>query len=1339
MAKIVLRNGIKLLGTLESGVGDNILTRDSTDNSVGSISPVDPSAYLTTSLSDGNILLGSNLNVATARVVTGDVTISNLGVTSITADSITNADINTAAGIAYSKLELTGTIVNNDIATSANISRTKIAAGSAYRVLINNNLGVFSEASTITAARVLISDANGIPTHSTITSTTLAFLDASSSIQTQINNKLSFSSGISPSDGDIIYYGSGSWTNLAAGADGEVLTLASGLPSWTAGVSNGLPSGGTTDQYLRKIDATNYNVEWGTLTLSDVTDVTATVADVNLLDGLNAAGVTNTELLYINGVTSNIQSQLTGKQDRALAYNALWVGNVSGIPIQLGAGTNGYVLTSVSGVPQWQPSVAGFASPMTTEGDLILGDTGGAAIRLGIGTPGQVLTSDGTTASWGTPPYASSTLPDGNILVGNVSNIATSVTMSGDVTINNTGVTTIGAGAVGYSKLASSATDAFWKVTGNSTLTGNTAIIGSYRLDLGTTANKLTNLLGEVGGVGSTILFTQSHSGVTRRVGMAEGLGFILDVGSDATGDIYQRNASGVLSRLASVATGNVLLSGGVATVNSWGKVGLSTHVSGILPVTNGGTGSSSFSTTNGVVTFNGSSLVTSASFQILGGGSMEGTTHDGTSSFRAALNATGYRAGFVSRNINTGSTASSGFSASDTSSGSAINGGHLKFTSTGYTEDSNTGVKQSQLILENNRSVGTGGILLWANGTTPGQIQFSIGSGAGSLKATMNNGGFGLGTITPTALLHIAAGTATAGTAPLKLTTGTALTTPEDGALEYHSSHLYFTIGSTRYQLDQQGGGGSVATDTIWDAAGDLAIGTGSNTAARLAIGAATQVLTSNGTTAAWSYNILQRTEPASTYTIQNSDLGYEIIFSNSSGCVVTIPNTLSVDSFWFSATKGTAMTSGDLSFVASSTTLNTIDSELTISEVSGSATWRRVGATSAWYGAGAFGTGGGGGISNTAANNELAKSDGTDIGPSGLFSTTAGDLTLGTGLAGVTRTVLADSSGSNSSLVLQSKGSGYVSMLSNDTSLGVNGSGSGASLSRSTAGTNSLQSIMTYSLTGGTVSNGFGMRFLYDLEIPNGSPHEAGQVHLYWEDSTLDSEDSRYKIQTVTAGSLGDTLSISGGVSTLTSTNLTVTGAIYGYGALRSRNSGGDEYTDIYPTAILNYNTTGTKGTFSILSASGASGSINGDDLLLQSGTGELSTNGNGGNVFLEAGAGEGSGVQGRVYVNHSAGFSSGEYIPIDGINADVTESADFTLTEQHRGKLIYCNKAGTQTVTMPTGFLKGWNTVLIAWGATTVIATSGTVVGKTATTAQYETLALTHSITSETYLGI
>lgn len=60
---------------------------------------------------------------------------------------------------------------------------------------------------------------------------------------------------------------------------------------------------------------------------------------------------------------------------------------------------------------------------------------------------------------------------------------------------------------------------------------------------------------------------------------------------------------------------------------------------------------------------------------------------------------------------------------------------------------------------------------------------------------------------ILPTARLHLPAGTATVSTAPLKFTTGIALTTPEDGAIEYHNSHLYFTISNTRYQIDQQSG----------------------------------------------------------------------------------------------------------------------------------------------------------------------------------------------------------------------------------------------------------------------------------------------------------------------------------------------------------------------------------------------------------------------------------------------------------------------------------------------------------------------------------------------------
>ncbi len=57
-----------------------------------------------------------------------------------------------------------------------------------------------------------------------------------------------------------------------------------------------------------------------------------------------------------------------------------------------------------------------------------------------------------------------------------------------------------------------------------------------------------------------------------------------------------------------------------------------------------------------------------------------------------------------------------------------------------------------------------------------------------------------GIGQTSPTASLHVQAGTATAGTSPVKLTAGTNLTTPEAGAVEYDGHKLYFTpVGARR------------------------------------------------------------------------------------------------------------------------------------------------------------------------------------------------------------------------------------------------------------------------------------------------------------------------------------------------------------------------------------------------------------------------------------------------------------------------------------------------------------------------------------------------------------
>jgi len=70
---------------------------------------------------------------------------------------------------------------------------------------------------------------------------------------------------------------------------------------------------------------------------------------------------------------------------------------------------------------------------------------------------------------------------------------------------------------------------------------------------------------------------------------------------SYAIGDLLYASTTTALSKLADVAVGNALISGGVGSAPSYGKIGLATHVSGTLPVANGGTNSTATPTTNGI------------------------------------------------------------------------------------------------------------------------------------------------------------------------------------------------------------------------------------------------------------------------------------------------------------------------------------------------------------------------------------------------------------------------------------------------------------------------------------------------------------------------------------------------------------------------------------------------------------------------------------------------------------------------------------------------------------------------------------------------------------------
>lgn len=106
-------------------------------------------------------------------------------------------------------------------------------------------------------------------------------------------------------------------------------------------------------------------------------------------------------------------------------------------------------------------------------------------------------------------------------------------------------------------------------------------------------------------------------------------------------------------------------------------------------------------------------------------------------------------------------------------------------------------------------------------------------GSTPAAVHATTLNttGHVGIGVTAPTAVLHLKAGTATANTAPIKLTSGVNLTTPEDGALEYDGTDLWFTVGSARRTLAFGPVGANVSSATSITPTGKIFHVTGTTT----------------------------------------------------------------------------------------------------------------------------------------------------------------------------------------------------------------------------------------------------------------------------------------------------------------------------------------------------------------------------------------------------------------------------------------------------------------------------------------------------------------------------
>ena len=326
------------------------------------------------------------------------------------------------------------------------------------------------------------------------------------------------------------------------------------------------------------------------------------------------SGVGATLTANANGILS-VDSTVTVVSNRVLVKNEVTQAN-NGVYTVTQVGTAGtpYILTRATDF-----DTVGTGVDQIDEGDFFLVTSGTVNINtawvqqtappITIGTTAIVfqqfaapITYTAGTGLSESPTYTFNIANTGTAgTYGSASNVPVFVTNAqGQVTsVTNTAIAITSASVSG---LAASAT----------TDTTNAANITSGTLPVARLNGSYTGITG----VGTLAAGTWNGSVIAAAYG---GTG----QSSYAVGDLLYADTSTSLAKLADIASGNALLSGGVGTAPSYGKIGLTTHISGTLAIANGGTGATDQATARsnlGAGTGNGSVTSVVAGTYLTGG-----------------------------------------------------------------------------------------------------------------------------------------------------------------------------------------------------------------------------------------------------------------------------------------------------------------------------------------------------------------------------------------------------------------------------------------------------------------------------------------------------------------------------------------------------------------------------------------------------------------------------------------------------------------------------------------------------------------------------------------------
>jgi len=198
-------------------------------------------------LASASLLVGSASNVATVTAVSGDIAITNAGVTAISSGVVLNADINASAAIDYSKLAAltsanilvgngsnvaTVTAVTGDVAIT-NAGVTAIASGVVVDADVSASAAIaYSKLAALTSANLLIGSASNVATVTavtgdvTISNAGVTAITAGVIVNADMaDDAIGLAEMASGTDGNLITYdASGNPAAVATGSSGQVLT-----------------------------------------------------------------------------------------------------------------------------------------------------------------------------------------------------------------------------------------------------------------------------------------------------------------------------------------------------------------------------------------------------------------------------------------------------------------------------------------------------------------------------------------------------------------------------------------------------------------------------------------------------------------------------------------------------------------------------------------------------------------------------------------------------------------------------------------------------------------------------------------------------------------------------------------------------------------------------------------------------------------------------------------------------------------------------------------------------------------------------------------------------------